>query len=598
MAEKREIIYTVDVDSGKATKGIKETEDAVNDLGNSVEEVAQRGATMRESLQIGQAVVGGIAAFKGATALLGVENEKLLKTLTQLLGAQQMLMGMQKLMNTLESQNIILLKAKATAMGIYNAILKASAVSMAALTGGLTIFIGLAVSVISALRSESKARKENAQRIEDEFKALKKLNDEQVQNIQDNILRREREVELMKARGEDADKIFRKELALFSLRAKNFDEQEKIIKKEIDLIRTTTKSQEEYHEKVAQLEEIEKLRSENKHKQKVFLTTATVQQLKKVEDYEKETLANRLKRDEKERQAREKAEQDRIKLLELRISEAQALEDLRIRLIEDNNQREIATLKNKHQLEREAIIEKYGIETPLLIDLQKVQDNEMLDLEKDQAQKSKEIQEDLFWHGVKLQQELKDKKIKDEEEERMRMQEQINFSIQSTQNLLNAVSSMNEAAMNNQLARTEGNEEAQEKIRKKHFENQKKINTALALVHTFQSAQAAFASQLIVGDPTSLVRAKLAAVFATITGLANVAKIRSTQYMGGGGGATPVMAVTNMGMPVESSQQNFENINPTTTVSTSQTEMKVYVTSKDIRNALDDRSFIEKVTLT
>jgi hypothetical protein len=155
---------------------------------------------------------------------------------------------------------------------------------------------------------------------------------------------------------------------------------------------------------------------------------------------------------------------------------------------------------------------------------------------------------------------------------------------------------MNEAAMNNQLARLEGNEAAQEAVRKKHFENQKKLNTAMALIQTFQAVTGALTAG---GNPIKLASGQqfVEAGIALAMGLANVAKIRSTQYMGGGGGATPVMAVTNMGMPVESSQQNTENITPTTTVATN-TEMKVYVTSKDIRNALDDRSFIEKVTLT
>ena len=57
------------------------------------------------------------------------------------------------------------------------------------------------------------------------------------------------------------------------------------------------------------------------------------------------------------------------------------------------------------------------------------------------------------------------------------------------------------------------------------FGESKKIRIATALIDTYASAQSAYASQLIPGDPSSLVRAKIAAGLAVASGLARVAQI-------------------------------------------------------------------------
>lgn len=66
---------------------------------------------------------------------------------------------------------------------------------------------------------------------------------------------------------------------------------------------------------------------------------------------------------------------------------------------------------------------------------------------------------------------------------------------------------------------------------------------ASATIDTYLAAQKAYTSQLIPGDPTSPIRATIAAGVAVATGIANVAKIVSTPtpgpQTGGGGGGRP-----------------------------------------------------------
>ena len=69
-----------------------------------------------------------------------------------------------------------------------------------------------------------------------------------------------------------------------------------------------------------------------------------------------------------------------------------------------------------------------------------------------------------------------------------------------------------------------------EKQQERAFKVQKAANLASALVSTFNSANRAYQSQLIPGDPTSPIRAGIAAGIATAAGLANVAAIAKQKF--------------------------------------------------------------------
>jgi hypothetical protein len=67
----------------------------------------------------------------------------------------------------------------------------------------------------------------------------------------------------------------------------------------------------------------------------------------------------------------------------------------------------------------------------------------------------------------------------------------------------------------------------------------KALAVATTLVATYQSATAAYASQVVAGDPTSVIRGAIAAGAAVASGLANVKQILAVKVAGqsGGGGA-------------------------------------------------------------
>jgi hypothetical protein len=71
----------------------------------------------------------------------------------------------------------------------------------------------------------------------------------------------------------------------------------------------------------------------------------------------------------------------------------------------------------------------------------------------------------------------------------------------------------------------------QEAIEKKRFKTEKAFRISLTLIDTASSAMRAYASQLIPADPSSLIRAKIAAATTTAFGLAQVASIAMQQFV-------------------------------------------------------------------
>ena len=101
-----------------------------------------------------------------------------------------------------------------------------------------------------------------------------------------------------------------------------------------------------------------------------------------------------------------------------------------------------------------------------------------------------------------------------------------------------ALGAIFENQMNRELKAAGDNQEKQEEIKKKYFEKNKKLQLANAYIQMFQSAISAFASMAaipIVGPALGAV----AAAAAIALGIANINKIKSTEYQSaaGAGGA-------------------------------------------------------------
>jgi len=156
----------------------------------------------------------------------------------------------------------------------------------------------------------------------------------------------------------------------------------------------------------------------------------------------------------------------------------------------------------------------------------------------------------------------------------------------STQDGLATLSSLNELFA--------GKSEASQK---KAFQRNKALQIAQAGVATYQSATAAYASQVIPGDPTSVARGFIAAAAAVAAGLANIAKIKATTFSSpapsggssGGGGGLSSTGVASSGAP---------EFNPLSALNFNQPQQiqPAYVLASDIASSMEARSKVEDLS--
>jgi hypothetical protein len=193
----------------------------------------------------------------------------------------------------------------------------------------------------------------------------------------------------------------------------------------------------------------------------------------------------------------------------------------------------------------------------------------------------------------------KEKEDKDKEaadKEAARLQALQDFKVSSIQDSLNVITALTDVFNN-----------GSEKSAKKAFALNKAASLAQAIVATYSAATKAYASQLVIGDPSSIVRAQIAAGIAVAGGLANVAKIAKTQFngggsggggsasgsgggsLGGGGGSGSMTSVTPAFNPLNTS---FLNNRPAQTGA-----VQAYVLSSNVSSAMEANQKVKDQTV-
>lgn len=152
-------------------------------------------------------------------------------------------------------------------------------------------------------------------------------------------------------------------------------------------------------------------------------------------------------------------------------------------------------------------------------------------LAQEKADKLEKIEEDLA---------QKKKDLEDEVAEKRRQNAADALNIASDG--ISAIADMMQTSSDNEIAAAEGNEAKQEQLRKKAFEQQKKMQIAAAFINMAQGIVAG------LGAPFPMNIAM--PIIAGVTGLSSIAKIKSTTYSGGGGGGnTPTPTMPSMNAP-------------------------------------------------
>lgn len=131
----------------------------------------------------------------------------------------------------------------------------------------------------------------------------------------------------------------------------------------------------------------------------------------------------------------------------------------------------------------------------------------------------KAIQKVLDDASAERQKKLEEEQAKELATQRAFRQQLSDLAVDSALGTISALSDLNSIF-------DENNEKASERA----FNREKALNLAETVISTYSSAQKAYASQLIPGDPSSVIRAQIAAAVAIAGGLARVAVISKQKY--------------------------------------------------------------------
>jgi hypothetical protein len=158
------------------------------------------------------------------------------------------------------------------------------------------------------------------------------------------------------------------------------------------------------------------------------------------------------------------------------------------------------------------------------------------------------------------------------------------------QQLMGAFQNLSDAVMNNQLKKAKGNAVEEEKIRKAAFERNKKMQLAMAAIDMLRGIVAGLAAPF----PMNIAMPIIAAA----TGVANIAKISSTQYEGGGT-PSPTMPDTSSasaemaGFSQSNSQVTQLNPDGTTGDQPQNQQIQVVVLESDITGTQNDLAKVD-----
>lgn len=144
---------------------------------------------------------------------------------------------------------------------------------------------------------------------------------------------------------------------------------------------------------------------------------------------------------------------------------------------------------------------------------------------------------------------------------------------------------ISDAIKNREIRNAGESAEAIEAAQKKAWQIEKALKISRVIMDTYQAGFVAYGSQLVIGDPTSPLRAKIAQALTLANGIAQIAAISSTQFNskslsgGGAGGGTEVEAPDFNVVGASPESQLAQSV-----ASQQQKPLRAFVVGKDITN--------------
>lgn len=527
--EAKQLANTYGINDDRTKSAIREAgnyKKQLNDLNTAISDNANGVGSLYKATQ---GVVAGFEVAAGAAALFGNESEQLEKLLIKVQGAMALSQGLKDLKEFAPA-----MRGAASATLNWVKSLRLAKVALAGLgIGAIIILFQTFSDKLSGIVNFFKD-------LTDSLGLTNFAAEELIKTQERSIDVLNRELAVMEAKGESEEKLFAKRmeiakaeevlaqsrLALLKEGDEGYDDAFKAAEDATNAIKVLTASEDKrqadaYKEKVKAREEFNQLMFDLQFKEMMDNKAL----LKSIQELEEEYLLYRY---------------DPQGLYAKKVVKGNLL---RNKEAEIDAQKQAIVLENQKAAELKIIEEAF--------------DKELISKE---AYERKKAQLDGYYKELEFKrtQDLKQKQRDTEEE----------FAVGTAEMLLD---------LNNIF---QGQREDQSKA---EFERQKAIAIGQTLIQTYFAAQKAYSSQIIPTDPTSIIRASIAAAFAVTAGLSKVATIRRVKYndpSSGGGGSTPASSpsVPRFNAPstrIQGQGDEFTQVR------------RIYVTERDITNVQD-----------
>ena len=498
-------------------------------------DLAVDGAATTMTQKLGSALTGvtsGFATTQGALALFGSENEALEKSLLKVQAALAIQQGIDGLRTSYKELGGVTGIAT-SAQKAFNLVLKANPIvlivsGIAAAVAALASFTDVLDPVIDGLKQfgdflgitnfeEDKLAAERRKRAEEERQRIEAERKQREQAFNQRQSEFDREIALLEAEGKSTVELTKQKIESSIAYQK---EKVKEIQLELEGLKV-------YEEAFKGQSAFEKMGRENARKLREEREAEILELNNNISDSENQLKINVINNN-KEKAASYKQYSDERRNI------ARQIEDLENDLLQEGLEKELEINRDKFRRLREDA--KGNAEEQAR--LRALYTEQELRAEKEIRDKYDVFKTESFAFEIERLEiqaateikinDDKNQAIVDSDAEAAKKQQEIRernkqFAIQTTLDGLNLISDITE------LFGKKGEKQA-----KKAFQVQKAAQIATATIETYLSAQKAYTSQLIPGDPTSPVRAGIAAGVAVAAGLANVAKIASQKFEGSG----------------------------------------------------------------
>jgi hypothetical protein len=612
------------------SKSIQKAESSIKDVELQFESLDfEQKLTAGSDAVVGLA--GGFAAAEGAAALFGAESEALEETLAKVAGALALSQGLRDMANgiiAMRKLNVqgkifqVVQKAGAAAQMVWNAAMAANPVGVIVIAV-LALVAAIALLVIAfndsgdAAQAAAEKEKEATEELtiikEKELKLIERKRKELKLTSQVAQSELKRELDLLIAQGATDEELFKarkrqrkaaneslnetisllkdqanatrelgnqekKELdALLAINADNWSEEQlersRELRKSIEVrrveyqklasqVKLTRQEQKNlFNEQIIDgIDSTKKLEREQQEASKKA-SDRRKQRAKEEDDLRVKRLAAELAAIKKESEAfaslMEQKETLENKFLETTLSnqerELNAVRDKFFTIIElsKKNNLDITLLEEAKEAELAAIREKFRA------------DQEGIDLAAFDAKIAADLEDKAF------RDQIQQEKLDDIEELRQVNLSAVNEGLDITMAAANSAKVINDAVLANQIKGLKDGDSQKEAFEKKAFERAKKIQIAQALIAGAQGVVNILSASSVIPEPFGTIYkvAQVAALAATT--IAQVSKIRSTQFGGGsgsiggaasapsGGGGVPLNNISNTSNLVDQGNQEI-----------------------------------------